>query len=191
MANCFPAGPTLTDAQNPSARTPANRSSLCRSGIPLRGVDGLRAGGVLGLEEAELVALRVGEHDPKLFALADIHAVSSHSQEAVDFSGLVVRVEIQMQAALGDLGVKHRHKGQAWQPVRSGPDRVLVLGLSHDRPAESVRPPSPQHNGVRRVDDDVLPLKTHGIQSMDPPFVSRRGATHDGGRAIEVFRRSR
>ena len=107
--------------------------------------------------------------------------MSSQSQEAVDFSGLVVRVEIQMQAALGDLGVKHRHKGQAWQPVRSGPDRVLVLGLSHDRPAESVRPPSPQHNGVRRVDDDVLPLKTHGVHSMDLSSPSGAEPTNEGG----------
>jgi hypothetical protein len=31
-----PTARTLTDAQNPSTRTPANRSSLCRSGIGLR-----------------------------------------------------------------------------------------------------------------------------------------------------------
>jgi len=31
-----PDGRTLTDAQNPSTRTPTNRSSMCRSGIPHR-----------------------------------------------------------------------------------------------------------------------------------------------------------
>jgi hypothetical protein len=39
---------------------------------------------------------------------------------------------------------------------------------------------------VCRVDDDVLPLKTHGVHSMDLSSPSGAEPTHEGGRAIEM-----
>ena len=113
-------------------------------------------------KDAELVALRIGEHDPRLLPLTDVHPVGTQRQQAVHLGRLVIRAEVQVQTVLGYLRVTYRHEDQAWKSVGSGPDFVLVVGLERHHPAQSVGPPPSQCGRLCRVHNDLLPFKAHG-----------------------------
>ncbi len=63
------------------------------------------------LENAELVTLWIGEHDPRLLALTNIRPLGTHGHKAVDLSGLTVWAEVEMQTTLADLRVVQCHEG--------------------------------------------------------------------------------
>jgi len=54
------------------------------------------------LENAELVALWIGEHDPRLLALANICPLGAHGHEALELSGLAVWAEVEVQTILAE-----------------------------------------------------------------------------------------
>src|SRR6185312_1106832 len=121
---------------------------------------------IVGREDAEFVALRVGKHHPGLLALTDVDVPSTQTDQAVHFGLLVVGPEVEMDAVLDDLVVGHVDK----QPVGSGAGR----GLEHHvavladmvPPAQHLRPPGTECLGVVGVDADLVERQSHPVNSF-------------------------
>src|SRR6185295_1186841 len=62
---------------------------------------------IVGREDAEFVAFRVGKHHPGLLALTDVDVPSAQVDQAAHFGLLVVWPEVEMNAVLDDLVVGH------------------------------------------------------------------------------------
>jgi hypothetical protein len=114
-----------------------------------------------GAEHAELVALGIGQHDPRLLALPDVDVTGSQADEAIDLVTLVLRAEIEVQAVLCPLRLGDRLEEQAGDGVGRRPDLELVGLVVHDDPAEGLSPPTAERDGVERIDDCLLPLEAH------------------------------
>ena len=89
-------------------------------------------------EDAELVALRIGQDNPAYIvaALANVSAPGTERFQAADLRGLVLirrGGEINMQAVLGALLLRYRHEDQAWSPLASrlGPGTVGNMRRHH------------------------------------------------------------
>src|SRR5580704_11803229 len=74
---------------------------------------GLRSGAAAG-QDAELVALRVGQDNPALLALADIGVPGAQAEQAADLLALlpVGRAEVEMEPVLDALALGHAGEGQ-------------------------------------------------------------------------------
>src|SRR5215208_2578729 len=112
-------------------------------------------------QDAEFVALRVGQHHPRLLTLADVDMLRAQSDYPIDLGLLVVGTEVQMDAVLDDLVVGHCDK----QPVgtgagRSFEDDIAVL-VDIGTPAQHLCPPSTESVRVVGVDADLLERQTH------------------------------
>src|SRR5215207_430729 len=112
-------------------------------------------------ENAELVALRVGQHYPALLALADVDMPCAKTEDAIDLGLLVIGAEVEVDAVLDDLVVGHSDK----QPVGSGAGRRVQYDVTVVvdvlRPAQHLRPPGTQRGGVVGVDADFVELQAH------------------------------
>ena len=67
---------------------------------------------VCGSKMQKLVAFRVGEHDPRHVALADVGAASAEVEEPLHLVFLIVWVEVEMQSVLVGFGVVVAHEQQ-------------------------------------------------------------------------------
>ena len=115
-----------------------------------------------GTQDAELVALRVGQHDPGNDTLTDVDASCAEVDESLDLELLIVRSKVEMKPVLG-----RRLGGTDWQEddprevFRFRLDLELVRIIVDDGPSERSRPPSTERNWVNGVDDHLLPSKAH------------------------------
>lgn len=146
----------------------------------LLGADGTHLHRCLtGLQDAELVALRIGQDHPGDLALPNVNARSSQPDQSLHLGVLLVRTQVNMETVLPLLGFVYCQEQNPWQPVR------LWLDLKHDRvviddhPSERLTPPAAKRNRVTGGDNDLLPLKTHGRTIADraqrcPEFGQRR-----------------
>ena len=75
---------------------------------------------LFGGEDAELVALGIGQHHPGLVALTDFDVTRPEGDDAVDLGPLVIGPEVEVDAVLDDLVVGHRDE----EPVGSGSGRA-------------------------------------------------------------------
>ena len=116
-------------------------------------------------KDAELIAFRVGEYNPRRVTLPDIGPPSTEGKETFDFCGLIDRTEVKMESVLACLLLQNRHEQQARHPIRSRPDLELVRGVAHDNPAQGLGPPSTKRDRIVSVDDDLLPNEIHGAHS--------------------------
>jgi hypothetical protein len=116
-------------------------------------------------KDAELIAFRVGEYNPRRVTLPDIGPPSTEGKETFDFCGLIDRTEVKMESVLACLLLQNRHEQQARHPIRSRPDLELVRGVAHDNPAQGVGPPSTKRDRIVSVDDDLLPNEIHVAHS--------------------------
>src|SRR5205823_12237863 len=67
----------------------------------------------LRTQHAELVALRVGKHDPgRGGALSDVDMAGAHVDQPLHLRVLVVRCEVQVQPVLAVLGIRYRDEGE-------------------------------------------------------------------------------
>ena len=112
-------------------------------------------------EDAELVALRVRQHDPRGVTLSDVDASCAVSDQPSYFGVLVIGPEVEVESALGLLGLIEADEVQSRRAVRLRADLELVSrGVDHD-PPQRVGPPLPQGDRVVRVDDDLFPCQAH------------------------------
>ncbi len=157
--------PEFAGGTRPVARERPDRAATGREAVARR-------------EDAELVALRVGEHLP-----GDVRTVLTHvdptgpeGDQAVDLRLAVVadvRGEVDVETVLDLFALGHRDEHQ---PGRGGGpavgrDRILrhvpwdygdlVLVLVDDVPVEHLGPPAGLGGDVVAVDDDGVPTQVH------------------------------
>ncbi len=83
------------------------------------------------------------------------------SNQTSHLSVLVVRPEVEVQAALGVLALIKPNEVQPRQPIGLGADLELVSrGVDHD-PTKSLGPPLPEADRVYRVNKYLFPLQRH------------------------------
>src|SRR5690606_25910931 len=134
---------------------------------------------VSGAEDAELVALGIGEHDPRLVAgLPDVGVPGTQRQEALDLRFLVVRAKIDVQPVLAGLLVRRDSEQQARLAVGRGTDLEFLVGLVHDHPAQRLLPPAAERDRAGGVDDELLPLHSHGRHGIRTPPRPRRNSRY-------------
>ena len=99
---------------------------------------------LLRADDAELVALWIGENDPCLVAsLTDVDGSCAEGDEALDLrftfagTGVVTWVEIEMPAVLDDLVVGARHKAYADGRIVGRADDDLPLAFGEDGPVDT------------------------------------------------------
>ncbi len=113
-------------------------------------------------EDAELIALRVGQHDPGNDALTDLDALCAEVDESLNLELLIVRSKVEMKPVFG-----RRLGGTDWQEddprevFRFALDLELVRVVVDDGPSECSGPPLTERNWVDGVDDYLLPSKAH------------------------------
>jgi hypothetical protein len=112
-------------------------------------------------ENAEFVALRIGQNDRSLVALSDVGIRRAKVDQASHFSFLVVRTEIEMEPVLGGLRLRYSSEQQTGDLDGRRSDLEILRIVVHNDPAQRRRPPSPQRLWVGRVDDDLFPVERH------------------------------
>lgn len=108
-------------------------------------------------KDAELVAFGICQYDPRRIGLADVNTLRAMSNQTSHLSVLVVRPEVEVQAALGVLALIKPNEVQPRQPIGLGADLELVSrGVDHD-PIKGLGPPLPEAHRVYRVNKDLCP----------------------------------
>jgi hypothetical protein len=125
-------------------------------------------------KHAELVALRIREHDPGLLPLTNVRMPSAEAEEALDFGLLVVRPKVQVKTVLAALAFCYGFEDQSGEPVCSGPYFELIRCVVHHDPSERVGPPPAQHHRIHGVHDDLLPFKAHPRKLPAALLVNRK-----------------
>ncbi len=168
----------------------------------VRGVEddgGDRPGpGVLvpGFEHAQLVALGVGEHDPRHVLLADVHGHGPGLQQARHDLGLVVlgrRRQVEVDPVLAHLGVVHRdeREGDPVAVLVRRLDDLLVLRVVDDRPPGGLGPEAGLRAQVGGVEDHGVQAGRHARCLPDVGVYDRRvGANGDRERLAATFDRA-
>ena len=111
-------------------------------------------------EYAELVALRIQEHNPGLLALAHVSMCRSQSDQATHLSVAIVRSEVEVQSVLVQLRLGNRDKEQTGRALGACSNLELVRIVIDNDPIECVTPPTTQRGGISRINDRLLPLET-------------------------------
>lgn len=78
-------------------------------------------------EDTEFVIFRVCQHNPRLITLADVDTLCPMSQQPSHLGVLVIRPEVEMEPALGFLGLVKPDEVQPRKAIRLGPDLELVV----------------------------------------------------------------
>ena len=112
-------------------------------------------------KDAELVALGVGQHDPRSIPLADVHTPCAMSDQASNLGVLVIRPEVEVQSALGLLALIEPDEVQPRRAIRLRADLELVSRGVDDNPTKRVGPPLPQGHWIHRVDNHLFPFQGH------------------------------
>jgi hypothetical protein len=87
-------------------------------------------------EDAELVALRIGQNDPRFVALSDIGIRRAEVDQASYLSLLVDRTEIEVKPVLDRLRLRHSSKQQARDLVGRRSDLEFFGIVVHNDPAQ-------------------------------------------------------
>ena len=95
-------------------------------------------------KDAELVAFWVCQDNPRRLTLADIHTLCAMSHQTSHLGVLVIRPEVEMQAALGLLALLKPDEVQPRQAIRLRADLELVSRGVDDNPPKSLGPPLSQ-----------------------------------------------
>ena len=117
-------------------------------------------GKVVSAEDAEFVALGVGEDDPGFVpGLAHVDTAGSEIEEAGHLGGLIIGTEIEVEPVLHDLLFTVDADDDARQTIGRLPDLDLRVVLVDDHPAERPSLTAPERGRVGRIDDDLLPFQ--------------------------------
>jgi hypothetical protein len=103
-------------------------------------------------KDAELVAFGICRYDPRRVGLADVNTLRAMSDQTSHLSVLVVRPEVEVQAALGVLALIEPNEVQSRHPIGLKADLELVSrGVDHGS-AKGLGPPLPEADGVESRD---------------------------------------
>jgi hypothetical protein len=69
------------------------------------------------LENAELVALRIGQNHPRNVALSNVNTRRSERDESPNLGGLIVRTKIDMETILALLRLVDSQEQDPWKPI--------------------------------------------------------------------------
>lgn len=118
---------------------------------------------LLRANDAELVALRISEHRPRLVAsLTDVDGSRPEGDEALNLrltfagSGVGAWVEIEMHTVLDDLVLGARHETDADGRVVGWADDDLPIAFGEDGPVEHLAPEPGQPKEIVGIDDNVV-----------------------------------
>jgi hypothetical protein len=120
-------------------------------------------------ENAELVALRIGQHHPGNVALANVNTMRSKRDESLNLGGLIVRTKIDMETVLALFGFVDGQEQDPRKPI------WVLLNLEDGRfvvddyPLERFAPPPTERDGVTCGDDHLLPREAHGGTIAEAP----------------------
>ena len=114
-----------------------------------------------GGEDAELIALGVGQDDPWLIPLTNVDAPRAVGDESGYLGVLVIGTEVEVQSTLGRLGLVEPDEVQPRHAIGFRPDLELVGRGVDDDPAKRVGPPLPQARWVHRVNKYLFPFQGH------------------------------
>ena len=112
-------------------------------------------------KDAELVALGVGQHDPGSIPLADVHPPCAMRDQPSHLGVLVIRPEVEVESALGLLGLIEPDEIEPRRAIRRRADLELVRRGVDDNPAKGIGPPLPQGRWIQRVDNYLFPFQRH------------------------------
>src|ERR1051325_4075641 len=116
-------------------------------------------------QHTELVALRVRHDHPAHVPLTDVRSRRAGALEPGDLGGLVVRVEVAVQATLHRLSFGHIREHQSWPGIVVARDGDLVLRFEYDLPSEDARPELRLCPVIRAIDLHAPPFAGHAIPS--------------------------
>lgn len=110
-------------------------------------------------EETEFVALRIGQHDPCLVALADVNSPCPESEQTIEFLRLIdaQRSDVEMQPILGHLLLRDWFDQNGHRICLRGIDdldRAIWFDIIGARPPENLAPELCESLGVMCIDDD-------------------------------------
>lgn len=114
------------------------------------------------LENAELVALRIGQNHPRNVALSNVNTRRSEREKSPNLGGLIVRTKIDMETVLALLRFVDGQEQDPWKPIWLWLNLKDGWSIVDDDPSERFAPPPAQRGGVRCGDHDLLPFKAHG-----------------------------
>src|SRR4051812_49254615 len=112
-------------------------------------------------EHAELIALRIGEHDPRMVALSQVRPRRAECKQPLDFDVSVVWPEVEVQAILDRLRLRDGGEEEPRQTIRGGSNLELVGVVADDDPTERLPPPPSEAARIACIDDRLLPLEAH------------------------------
>jgi alpha-L-fucosidase len=132
-----------------------------------------RPSGARLAQQAELVALRVREHDPRLLPLADVDRCGTEREPAGELGVLVGprrRAHVEVQAVLGRLGLGHGDDEERGpRPVGVGQlDLAVVLPAPRALPPEDLLPEVRHRSHVVGVEDQFTQHERHGPECRAP-----------------------
>ena len=112
--------------------------------------------GPMRSEHVELVPLRIGEYHPVNCSLSDVDSPGPEPDQSLDFSRLVVGIDVNVQSVLADLRIRDWHEADSRVRMRVASNDDFILGLIEDGQLKSGCPKSPQRGRVMRIDDQLV-----------------------------------
>lgn len=93
--------------------------------------------------------------------MADVDRGCPQRHKSRDLLPVIIGAKVQVKAALAPLGLGSLNEKQPRCLVRRRADLELERIVVDKHPAKRVLPPPPQPHRVMRLDDYLLPTKTH------------------------------
>lgn len=118
-------------------------------------------------EDAELVALRIGHHDPRRVTLPDVDPGSAELKQPRYLDQLIIGPEIQMQPVLAALVVRDTDEAETRIRAAGRRDRDHVVVTEHHFVPERLEPELGQPVRVVTVEENSNPSQTHA-RSIPP-----------------------
>jgi hypothetical protein len=112
-------------------------------------------------QDAELVSLRISEHDPRLLALSDVDSRGPQREQTIDLAILIHGAEVKVKTILDHLRLRHPNEEESGKLLRRWPNLTHVGSFVNDDPLERPLPPASQHRRISSVDVRLFPLETH------------------------------
>jgi len=125
-------------------------------------------------QDAELVALRIGQHHPRNLTLPDIDTRRAEGDQSIDLCLLVIRTQVKVEAVLNHLGRFDGYEQDPRQPIDLWLDLEHRWAIIDHHPPQRLAPPATKCHRVMRSDDDLFPLETHG-PTLTTPFTAPPG----------------
>src|SRR5437660_3618787 len=112
-------------------------------------------------EDAELIALGIGQHNPRLLALSHVRSRGPERKQPFDLNVPVLWPEVEVQPILRRLQLRNGHEEESRKTISRGSNLELVGVGVDNHPAQRVPPPTAEGAWVPRIHDRLLPFEAH------------------------------